>query len=118
MFAVVAVLFFLTTNVMANPAPKILVKGVYLCAKPKKHEPCPQEVIPKYTDQNSLLWLKVSYVGDCGNDGPYYYYCDPLTSICVDGLVEFHITAKNKYSWANRQYDIACDFKLKKRISP
>ena len=51
--------------------------------------------------------MRVTYVGDCGELGPYTYYCQGEE--CSDGAILVSYRDEDHYRWENLSYNIYCE---------
>ncbi len=86
-------------------------KGDYFCFHGNNPDICDQKIERIYGGTNSPTAIDVSYIGYCGNQGPYTYYCE--NGVCSDGRIRISFIDSRNYLWENISYSFLCEMKKK-----
>jgi hypothetical protein len=94
----------------------VLLSGYYVAVSSSGPELCPHQVRVR-TQESSMEHIRVSYSGDCADQGPFRYDCfyggpaqGPEGTVCLNNNIEFEITSPESYIWRNRDYGIVGHF--------
>ncbi len=87
------------------------VIGEYYCLNGNNPDICDQRIERIYGPSNSPTAIQLSYIGFCGDQGPYTYYCE--NGICSDGRIRITFENKDDYYWENISYSFSCEMKKK-----
>ena len=82
------------------------VPGVYYCFQGNNPDICEQRIEKIYQEENNITAIKLSYVGFCGDQGPYQYYCTNLD--CSDTSIKIRLINSREYYWENTTYNFNC----------
>lgn len=93
--------------------------GIYTCTHNIPEGICDQRMERVFgfeiDGKLELSALQLSYVGDCGDQGPYLYYCE--NNECSDyNSVKIKVISETEYEWENFLYGFYC--KMKKVPAP
>lgn len=91
-------ILLLSSHAFASEAPS---SGLFRCKEGNNNSVCDQQI--KVTPTS----MRVMYVGDCGEQGPYTYYCEGEE--CSDGAILVSFRDKDHYRWENLSYSIYCE---------
>lgn len=94
---IIPILLFSTTALASiQPTP-----GLFRCKEGNNDSVCDQRIRVTPTS------MRVTYVGDCGEQGPYTYYCQGEE--CSDGAILVSYRDEDHYRWENLSYNIYCE---------
>ena len=96
-------LFLLSTQSFAANAP---LPQTYRCLEGNNDSVCDQKLRMKKIE-NTVTMITIEYVGDCGSQGPYPYYCTE-EGVCSDGVIQVSFINEESYHWKNLGYNIHC----------
>lgn len=89
--------------------------GFYVPTSSNNASVCPQQLKTVRVD-GKLSALRVTYVGDCAEWGPFEYYCleeSGELSCESSHQIRFVIRDREHFSWRNEPYEIWAEFERK-----
>lgn len=94
-------LFIFSLNVFSREI-FMLESGIYRQVAPVLVELCDQKLRSVVDDNRIVKGIYVEYIGMCGSQGPYYYFCNnDVLNECYNIGHRFKVLDHNYYQWTN-----------------